>query len=314
MRGAARRLGEQGVAAYRNADYASALDKLTRADELVRAPSLSLWAARTLVKLGRLVEANERYLEATRRPIDEAELGPARSAVQRQAQTDAAQERAELKPRIPVLTISVSGAAPDELRVTLDGVDVPSALLGVGQPVDPGAHELVAAHAGKEQRRQVTLEERSTQQVEFNFDGGAGDRAEPAVAGRSPESAAPLRPPAQPAGMSIPEDQGAGGSRFVPAYIAFGVGGAGLIFGGVTGALAILKQGELDDDCPDKRCPPPAHGVVDDYDGMRTLSTVGFAIGLVGGAAGLVLVLTAPQEPRLTARVTPGGLSFGGQF
>jgi hypothetical protein len=57
-RGAARTLGYDGVKAYNAGDYAVADQKLEKAYRVLKVPSLGLWSARTLVKLGRLVEAS----------------------------------------------------------------------------------------------------------------------------------------------------------------------------------------------------------------------------------------------------------------
>ena len=46
--------------------YDAASEKLERAYSVLRVPSIALWSARALEKGGKLVEASERYLEATR--------------------------------------------------------------------------------------------------------------------------------------------------------------------------------------------------------------------------------------------------------
>src|SRR5262245_36361776 len=62
----ARTLGYEGVERFQKGDYPGAVERLERAYEVVKVPSLGLWSARALVKVGRLVEASERYLEVTR--------------------------------------------------------------------------------------------------------------------------------------------------------------------------------------------------------------------------------------------------------
>jgi hypothetical protein len=95
-RGAARTLGYDGVKAYNAGDYAVADQKLEKAYRVVKVPSLGLWSARALVKLGRLVEASERYREVT-----QLEVSGGEQAVQKQAQADAQSELDSLTPRIP---------------------------------------------------------------------------------------------------------------------------------------------------------------------------------------------------------------------
>ena len=93
---AARALGYSGVAAYQAGDYATAQDQLEQSFELVKIPSLGLWSARALVKVGKWVEAAERYQQVAALPIS---FGDA--AIQQAAKADAERERAELTPRIP---------------------------------------------------------------------------------------------------------------------------------------------------------------------------------------------------------------------
>src|SRR5262245_45075283 len=80
---AARALGRDGVTLYQSGQYAQALDKLERAYAVARVPSLGLWAGRALEKLGRLVEASQRYREVTLIPLTGTE-----SDVLRKAQAD----------------------------------------------------------------------------------------------------------------------------------------------------------------------------------------------------------------------------------
>ena len=74
-------------------------------------------------------------------------------------------------------------------------------------------------------------------------------------------------------------------------WVGLGVGGAGLVFGGVTGLVVLSKKSALEDDgCVDARCYSDQADDVDSYNSMRTLSTVGFAVGGLGVAAGAALL------------------------
>ena len=52
----ARTYYHRGNTLYEKGDYAPALDRLNRAYQVVRAPTLCLWLARALAKNGKLVE------------------------------------------------------------------------------------------------------------------------------------------------------------------------------------------------------------------------------------------------------------------
>jgi hypothetical protein len=75
------------------------------------------------------------------------------------------------------------------------------------------------------------------------------------------------------------------------AYVALGVGGAGLVVGGVTGFLALGKKGDLKG-CESTKCPSSQQDTLDSAKSMATISTVGFTVGFVGVGLGVVLLLT----------------------
>src|SRR5690606_25629563 len=77
---AARELAAQGLSLYGEGKYAEALDRLERASALIPVPTLHLHTARTLEKLGRWVEANERYLLAVRSEPQGGDLAEQRRA------------------------------------------------------------------------------------------------------------------------------------------------------------------------------------------------------------------------------------------
>jgi len=106
----------------------------------------------------------------------------------------------------------------------------------------------------------------------------------------------------------------------MPAFIAFGVGGAGLVVGGIFGALALSAQSQLKQDCPGNVCGPSYHADVDAYNGKRVVSFVGLGVGVVGAALGTVLLLTSSSEgaPPKAARIEPwiglGAVGAQGSF
>src|SRR5688572_21387812 len=69
-RAAARQLGTEGIDLFRAGQYADAVARLDRAAALYNVPALNLYAARSLARLGRWVEANERYLAIGRIELD----------------------------------------------------------------------------------------------------------------------------------------------------------------------------------------------------------------------------------------------------
>src|SRR5438132_2882897 len=67
-RGIARDLGNEGMEAYNKGNFELAAEKFEKAFHVLQAPSLGLYSARSLVKLGRWVQTRERYVDVTRLP------------------------------------------------------------------------------------------------------------------------------------------------------------------------------------------------------------------------------------------------------
>jgi hypothetical protein len=279
-RAAARKLGEEANALFAAGDYAAALDKYNRADALVSVPTLGVRAARCLVKLGRLVEASERYLAVTR-----MEVAPKAPKVHREALADAEEERRALLPRIPAVLIKVAGSSEGS-EVVLDGKPVPAALLGVEQPIDPGTHRVEVRRGDRVASQELSIAEGEKKQLSLT---------PPEAAPLAPQPA--TEPSAQTPGAGIAPDRGQPGSGLrTLGWVALGVGAVGVLAGTATGAIALANMSALDEDCPDRQCPPSQWDDVESYDKLRTYSTIGFTVGVVGLAAGTVLLLAAPSE------------------
>src|SRR5262245_12228809 len=137
----ARELGQRGAEALAAKDYPRALDLFTRADQLYKAPTLSLGLARSLAGLGRLVAAREVYNRTVL-----AGPGPSPTPALKKAVDDARAEMAAIERRIGHVILRVEGGQPS--TVTLDGEAVNLAVVGVDRPIDPGKHEAVANGAG----------------------------------------------------------------------------------------------------------------------------------------------------------------------
>src|SRR5262249_51813370 len=105
-----------------------------------------------------------------------------------------------------------------------------------------------------------------------------------------------------------------------PAYVALGLGVAGIGVGTVFGLLPASKKGDLDNVCSaDKVCPPSKQHTIDSANTIPTVSTVGFVVGAVGVLVGGYLYFAArPTKAASTAhsRVTflPTSRGFAASF
>jgi len=293
-RTAARALASEGTEAFERREYERALDLFDRALSLVKAPTLALMRARTLVELGRWVEAVDTYATLPRGDDDP------NNPTFRQATDDAAQELGALLPRLPRLRVTVRGLDSSRAEVRVDGRKLTSALVGVDNPLDPGTHRIEVLTPGRPPEvRDVTLLEREKQEIVIEL--------------AAPEPPAKKEPPPPPPPRPI-EEASAGPSTAAIATLS--VGGAGVLFGSITGAIALGKKSELDAACG-AGCPPSMRDTLSAYRLERALSYVGFGVGVVGVGVGSYLWLKEPEDeagPSVSLGIVPGGVSVSGKF
>jgi hypothetical protein len=186
--------------------------------------------------------------------------------MQKERADTAERQMKALEPSMPTLTIRLPPGAPASTIVQRDGEELTHAALGVALGVDPGAHVVSArlpGGAAAEQR--VTLER--------------GERRVVVVV-------------APPSGTS---------GRRIAALAAGGVGIAGLTIGAITGALALGERGVVNDHCRDEGdravCDEAGVEAGDSLKGLGTVSTVSFAVGLVGVGVAVTLLVTEESDP-----------------
>jgi hypothetical protein len=299
-RAAARKLGYSGVEAFQAGDYKTAHEKLEKSYRVLQVPSVGLWSARTLVKLGKLVEASERYLELSRLTVSSGD-----QAVQKQAQAEAATELEALGPKIPSLTVQIEGATVAEVKVSVDGTAISTDLVNEARPVNPGQHRVEGARGSEQATAEVTLAEGEQKTAILRF-GQAAALAPVPVEDQAPAPRAGL------------------GTRRTLALVVGGVGLVGAGLGTYFGLQSKSKLDEAETYCDGSNCTDPK-GVTlgDDAYTAGNISTVGMVVGALGLAGGVVLWVTAPkssqtEQPTPTARARLelglGSLNLRGEF
>lgn len=314
----ARTLGYAGVEAYQRGDYVAAEESLSRAFGLLRVPSLGLWSARALARLGKLVEAAARYQDAAN-----IEVAVGDAEIQRKARDEAVREHAALLPRIPALTIELEGAAARDVVVWLDGKVLAESDLGARIAVNPG-NRLVVGRRGTEQTQAVVrIVEGSVSTATLRFAAPARVATSPVqlvTAPRAVPASAVAAPRVAVATAPSPEVDASTASPLRTAgWVLVGVGGTSLALAGVAGIVAAGKRDGFEGACPDDTCPRNLSGAARDdaesYNTLVTLSTVGWIAGGVLAASGAVLILTQPSaESQLALRVGPGSAALSGRF
>jgi len=272
-------------------DYAAghlpqALDKFRRAYRIARVPKLALWLAKTEMGLGHWVKASEFCLEAMQLERNRLWVG----TLQQTAQREAGQLRDELLKRIPRLIVRVEGVPAREVTLHIDNTIVSGEPNGVERLVDPGVHKITGQDGARVLELRSTLAERERKEVALRF---------------APTEAHVLSAPTSVSARGVPSHSVADvdsrqQTQRIWGWIGVSIGAAGLVTGTVTGVAVALKHGELKDECPARVCSRDHWSELDDYDVMRRISSVGFAVGAIGGVVGLGLLFSTPRSARAT--------------
>ncbi len=307
----ARSLGEQGQVALDAKKFAEAERLFSAATALYPvAPTLPLGAARAMAGQGKLIQARETYNKIVR-DSDKLQGGPAafKAAVE-----SARTESEAIAPKIGSVTVVVEG--PKEAKVALDDGQIPAAAWGLPRPIDPGTHKLIATLAGYKSA-EITFTVVDGAKVDQKLTlvkddagaavvvGGAGSGGNGQVSGSGSGD------PGQGASGS------SGSSRKTAGYIVGGIGVVGIGIGALTGLVAISDKNKLEKACTNGKCPPTQQSAVNSYNTMGTLSTVGFVVGGLALAGGIVLIVTAPKDPKaafVSPYLAPGEAGLTGRF
>jgi hypothetical protein len=303
IRTEARALAYAGVEAYAASDFVTAHQRLERAYELLPVPSLGLWSARALVKVGQLIHAELRYLAVSRMLV-----APTDPPVQRSAQLDAARELLQLSPRIPTLSFRLDGATADQVSVEVDGV-LTAAVEGA-RPLrlDPGRHEVVGTRGAEKTMVILELAEGQREELWLRF---ARPKAVATPLARAEADSAP-RPRAS-----------ASHPLRTAGWLTLAAGGTCLATGMVGYLVGRGEHGELERlaECSSAACAARAPEAYSSYGMWRSLQVVGLLSGGLLGAAGVTLLVAggeasgaSSESPQLGLRLEPLSATVFGNF
>jgi len=294
----ARAFMDDGRAKFDAGDHDAALDAFGAADRIMGVTSTGLWVGKTLVVLGRLIDARDKLIAVSQIPGAEAE-----SPVLKRARLEAAQLQAELAEQIGGLKIEISGVpsgAP--VRVWVDGRELSSDLVARPYRVDPGEHLVVGTSPGFARRKlRVTV--------------GRGDTIKVML----------VLKPGDDGGDAGGDGDDDGVSIHPLVWAGFGTAAAGLLVGAITGGVSLADASSAKEGCVDNRCPEANAADADRSVALAHVSTVSFVVGGVGaglGVAGLFLsdgVFGASDDGsadawRIEPIVGPGSLGIRGRF
>jgi hypothetical protein len=305
---AARQFGSEGVNLADEGKCKEAIEKLDRAEKLRHAPTTAGRLGECEIEVGRIVAGTERLQRLLREPAVPNAPPAFLTALQR-----AQQVLDKALPRIGVLHIAVAAPAGTKVALSVDGEKVSDVFLDADRPTDPGTHTVQATAPGfLPATTKVAIKDAETKRVDLKLEVDPNYKV----------AVAPVPHDNPPSVVSPPPEEPPPPSR-VPAYAAFGLGGAGVVVGTITGIMALGRKSDATTNCPQSHCVQGSQGEADlsAAKTLATASTVGFIVGGVGIATGVVLLFTSssstPSASRASLPPTPAvhpelGLGYAG--
>ena len=155
-------------------DPDGAIELFEKAFALVRAPTIRLEQGRAELKLGRLIEAQQHLLEATR-----TVPAPGEPPSWVAARKDAATEAAGIDARLAFLELSVTPQPwMKPPQVSIDKMHIENTTLGVPRALNPGAHTIHVETEGADPiDQQMTLAEGERQKLALTLQESVAHKA-----------------------------------------------------------------------------------------------------------------------------------------
>jgi hypothetical protein len=294
----------EGRKLFKAGKFEEAISAFEAAHEIVANPEARLMAARAHQNLGELVKARADY----KRAIAEGEPAVQHNGKYRDSLQSAQKELKELEGVLARLTINLRHA-PSGTSVAIDGEPVNSSQLGEPMLLPPGAIEVVATSPdGREVKsRKLTLTAGQDAKVDLAFTRDDAQDVPPTIA----EEGVETPPPAEPAPASS-----SGSGKRTAAFIAGGVGVAGLATFAVFGVMSNSKYNSLDKACASSVCPADRQDDIDAGKRDQLLANIALAVGAVGVGASATLFLLASGDSKKDVQDTSSasvelGIGFG---
>lgn len=284
-----------GKAAIESKSWQRAASEFRASLALVESPNARLELARVLRDSDDLGEAWDEYGRA----IESAVKLLAKEVRYAKTAEAATAERRDLESKLAFFVVSVRGE-PEGATLKVGGRVVAPDQRTKPIAAPPGAVDILLADgAGRELARQTAnAVAGQTTQVALDASEVAAGAVSP---GRQPLDASGDEKP-DGADQTLPADEFAASSRgkLRPlAYIAAGIGVAGLATFGTFGVMSNSTYSDLKGACPASTggCPPGKQGEINAGRTEQTVANVGLVVGLLGAAAGVTLfVVTIPSK------------------
>lgn len=285
-------LFREGRVASDAGDHARACRAFQASLELDPGRGTRLNLALCQIQLGRLLEASKNL------KLVAAQLGPddERAAI-------VAESLAAIAKRLARVELRLDAGLPDGTELRVDGLRVDLAVARAPLVLDPGRHAFelaVPQHAPA--RVELTLDEGETRTAALS----PGSAPPPTAATNARPSAKQTE---QPTNQPPVPDQ----SRRTLGFACLGLGGAGLVSAGVSGALMLRESGIVDRECDARGCSDTGLAAGARGRTLVVVSAASLGVAAVAGAVGFYFLQSSARKQSQVAmglQLGDGGLSL----
>lgn len=294
-----------GKQAFEVKNYEKAVAELRASLDVVDSPNARLELARALRDGGKLADAWAEY----ERVVQDATKMAAKEPRYAKTADAATTERTDVEAKLAFVLVTVAHA-PKDAVLKVGGKSVPQDDWDEPIVAPAGACDVVLSDAsGKELARQTVMATVG-QKLPVDLDAQPAPQAAPASTAIAPEDKPDNGPP--PADTAPPPSSSGRSSLRPWAYVAGGVGVAGLAAFTVFGLMSNSDYSDLQNSCH-PGCPANKSSEIDNGKTYQLIANIGLGVGIVGVAAGatlFVLSLGGKSAPATTGLVV--GPSFVG--
>ncbi len=249
---------------------------------------------------------HERAWNHFRRFVERATL-EAKGDEKHSARLSVAQQRLlELGARVALMTIDVTGDAPEDASLLVDGKEISRADWGREFAYSPGRHHVRLRSAGRPD-------------VESHTETAAGENRVITLLVQTLPGPLPQTPPPPP---DSSETRGASPWSAV-GWTAVGLGTAALVASGVITVVLLEKRSIIEDNCEGPLCNEVGFAETEAVPALSLAATITFVGGLSAIALGSAFVIVGSTAgrasagsalPSWSAALSPSGAVFSGTF
>ena len=303
--------GKQALAAK---DFEKAIFELNASIEVVDSPNAHLELARALRDSDKLGEA---WVEFRHAAESATRLAPQEERYTKTADA-ATNEREEVARKLAFVQVSLAHA-PADATLKVGGRVVPSEDWAAPIFVAAGTVDVVVTSSSGAELARSTVDATVGQTTQVSLEAHptpvpAGGESAGSVAIETSDSE---KPAADDQALPLPPPPESPSKVRPLAYVAAGVGVAGLGTFAVFGLLSNSTYGDLRNTCP-QGCLPAHKAEIDSGILQQTVANVGLAVGIAGIAAGatifFVTIPTPAPRPPTALVVGPGYLGLRGSL